>query len=156
MPWTNKQKQLAVRGCKGAGIDDDQRRDVLLRNFAHAHEGGRVTSTAAKLNSRDFEAYMAILERMAGGTLLHFSAGYWARASADSLGRMRYRARKLAAALEAAGKLESGGVGLAGWITRRVAGGIPTALEDLEYHGLMALIVGLESYAKQNAVNVAA
>ena len=46
----------------------------------------------------------------------------------------------------------AGGVGLSGWISKRVSGGTASRVEDLEYHGLKALIIGLEAYAKQNGI----
>lgn len=95
---------------------------------------------------------MAIVERFAGGQVLHFSRGYWQACGEDGLSRMRGKAARLAKILESAGKLMPGGVGLAGWIGKRVSGGATQRMEELEYHGLMALIVGLEAYGKQNGV----
>ncbi len=155
MAWTNTQKQIAARACQAAGISDEQRRDMILRHFAHAHAaGGRVTSTAPRLNNTDFEQFMAIVERHAGGKVLHFTEGYWAAHAADQYARMRRRALQAAAALEAAGKLAPGGVGLAGWISKRVARGDTDRIEALDYHGLLALILGLEAYARQNGVEL--
>lgn len=154
MPWTNKQKQLAARVCRAAGINDDQRRDVLLRSFQNAHYKGDITSTSPKLTAHDFEAFMAVVERQAGGQLLNYTANFWQRAAADWLSRMRFRARQIAATLEASGKLAPGGVGLSGWIEKRVSGGTAWRVEELEYHGLLALILQLSAYAKQNAVHL--
>ena len=77
MAWTSKQKQLAVRACRAAAISEDVRTDMILRNFAHAHYDGDITSTSPKLTNQDFAAFMAIVERHAGGKILHFTAGYW-------------------------------------------------------------------------------
>jgi hypothetical protein len=154
MPWTNKQKQLAVRACEAAGINEAQRRDVILRHFANAvAPGGRITSTSAKLTSADFEQFMAIVEGHAGGKLLHFEAGYWQSCAGDGLSRMRYRALKLAEQLEATGQLTPG-VGLAGWIEKRVTRGRTNQLAELSYHELFALINGLEAFTRQRAVAV--
>ena len=71
-----------------------------------------------------------------------------------TLARMRHRAYGHAEALEHAGKLAGGGVGLSGWINKRVSGGQANAVEELEYHGLQALIVGLSAYARQNGVTL--
>jgi hypothetical protein len=152
MAWTKKQKQLAVMACRAAGISDEQRTDLVLRNFQNAHYKGDITSTSPKLTNHDFEAFMAVVERFAGGRILHFTLGFWERAAADWLSRMRFKAQQLAAVLEAAGKLAPGGIGLAGWIQKRVSAGAARRVEELEYHGLLALILGLEAYARQNAV----
>lgn len=149
MAWTSTQKQIAVRACRAAGLNEDQRVDVILRSFPHAHSGGDITSTAPRLTSKDFCAFMAIVERFAGGKILHFTAGYWDRANADELQRMRFLVRKIAAELERSGKLAAGGVGLAGWIEKRVSKGITNRLEDLEFPALQALILQLQAYARQ-------
>ncbi len=154
MPWTDKQKSLAVRACHAAGISEDQRIDLILRNFPRAHHRGDITSTSPRLASGDFAAFMGIVERFAGGKVLHFAAGYWQRASADRLQRMRYRVNRIAAALEAAGKLQPNGVGLAGWIEKRVSGGITDRLDDLEFPAMQALLMGLEAYARQCSVRL--
>lgn len=156
MAWTNKQKQLAARACQSAGISEEQRRDLILRNFANAHDCGRITSTAPKLNAKDFEAFMSIVENFAGGQVLHFTRDYWRAAADDSLKRLRFRALRVARELELAGKLEANGVGLAGWIEKRVTSGATNRIEALDYNGLMALILGLENYARRNAVAVGA
>ena len=150
--WTAKQKQLAARACLAAGIDDHTRRDVILRNFTRAWVDGKITSTAPRLSNQDFASFMSIIERYAGGKILHFTAGYWERCAIDVLHRMRYKARRLALDLEAKGKLAPDGVGLAGWINKRVSGGEVNRLEDLDYHGLVALILQLSAYARQRPV----
>lgn len=150
MAWTNVQKQIAVRACAAAGISEQQRRDVMLRHFRNARTTDeRVTSTSSKLTNDDFEQFMAIVEAQAGGKVMHYEAGYWARKAADRWERMRHRAMRIAAALEAAGKLAPDGVGLAGWIRKRVTRGATDAIEELDYRGLLALIVGLSAYARQ-------
>ena len=154
MAWTNKQKQIAVQACRPAGITEEQRRDMILRNFANAHHQGDITSTAPKLTSNDFEAFMAVVERYAGGKVMHFTTGFWSGQATDRLKRMRHRVFDLAALLESNGKLATGGLGLAGWISKRVSGGTASRVEELEYHGLAALITGLEAYARQNGVAV--
>ncbi len=155
MAWTNKQKQMAVRACKAAGVSEEQRVDLILRNFKNAHHGGDITSTSPRLTNTDFEAFMAVVERFAGGTLLHFTAGYWQASAADHLKRMRGKAVKVAQVLELAGKLAPGGVGLAGWIQKRVSGGTASSVDQLDYHGLLALILGLEAYARHGGVELA-
>lgn len=155
MAWTNKQKQIAVRACQAARISEEQRRDLILRNFAHAHtRGGVITSTAPRLDNHDFEQFMAIVENFAGGQVLHFTPGYWKAQASDHHKRMRHRAAAIAAELEAAGKLAPGGAGLAGWIEKRVTRGETNRIEELDYHGLLALILGLEAYARQGGVEV--
>lgn len=155
MPWTKTQKQIAARACKAAGIAEEQRRDVVLRNFAHARlPDGTITSTAPRLTNRDFEQFMAVVEGFAGGQVLHFTRGYWQRHAADQWARMRHRAAAIAGELEAAGRLAPGGTGLAGWIEKRVTHGQTNRIEQLDYHGLLALILGLTAYARQNGVEL--
>lgn len=157
MAWTNRQKQIAARVCKTTGISDEQRRDMILRNIDHARlPDGRITSTAPKLNNADFEQFMAIVEQAAGGQVLHFTRDYWAESAADSLARMRHKVKSLAAELEAAGHLIPDGVGLAGWIEKRVSQGATNRLEELDDQGLRALIVGLQAYTRQRAALVPA
>lgn len=154
MAWTNTQKHTGFLGCHAAGISEAQRH-MILRQFDNARgRDGKISSTAPKLTSRDFEQFMAIVERHAGGKLLDFTAGYWQGCAEDGLSRMRSRAEKLVEVLEAAGCLAAGGVGLAGWISKCVSGGETDRLEDLDYHGLLALTLGLQSWAKQHAVAV--
>jgi len=154
MAWTNVQKSLAIRACRAAGIGEDVRIDLILRNFAHAHYDGDITSTSPKLTNQDFAAFMAIVECHAGGKILHFATGYWTNASADELQRMRHRARRIAAELEASGNLAPGGVGLAGWISKRVSDGATDRVECLEFPALQALIIGLEAYQRQCRVKL--
>jgi hypothetical protein len=157
MAWTNKQKQIAARACQAAGISDEQRREMILRNFENARmAGGRISSTSPRLTSLDFEQFMAVVEGYAGGQVLHFEAGYWQRGAADRYGRMRRKAAAIAAELEKAGALQPNGVGLAGWIERRVSRGAADRLEQLDYHGLMAVINGLQAYARQRGVKLTA
>lgn len=155
MAWTKTQKQIAARACQAARIGEEQRRDVLLRQFAHARmPDGTISSTAPRLTNRDFEQFMAIVEAHAGGRVLHFTAGYWRDHAADQWARMRRRALQVAAELEAAGKLAPGGAGLAGWIEKRVTRGETNRIEQLDYHGLLALILGLQAYARQSGVRI--
>ncbi|MGE5608864.1 MAG: hypothetical protein ACM359_06405, partial [Bacillota bacterium] len=90
------------------------------------------------------------------GQLLHFSPHYWQECAAHGLSRMRHKAQVLAQLLESHGHLTPNGVGLAGWIEKRVTAGESNRLEDLDYHGLRALIVGLEAYAWQRGVRLPA
>jgi hypothetical protein len=147
MAWTNTQKQIGIRACKAAGIDDATRRDLIMRNMPHAHFKGQITSTSPKLNNHDFESFMSVIEHFAGGQVLHFTKGYWNAKAGDYLARMRNRTLTIAGKLEAAGKLIPGGVGLKGWIEKRVTGGVTDKIECLDLHQLRALILGLESYA---------
>ena len=62
MAWTDKQKQLAVRACRAAGISEAQRVDLILRNFRHAHAGDKITSTAPALTNRDYAEFMAVVK----------------------------------------------------------------------------------------------
>ena len=151
MAWTNDQKQIAVRACKATAIGEEHRR-LILQQFEHAKYGGRVTSTAPRLTNNDFAAFMAIVEAAAGGQVLHFSRGYWDDAASDRLSRMRGKATRCAEELVKAGLLAGNGVGLAGWISKRVSGGTADSVESLDYHGLLALLLGFESYGRQNGL----
>lgn len=67
MSWTDKQKQLAVRACKGANIDDAQRELILRQLGGRAIVGDRATSTAQTLTNADFNQFMALVEVYSGG-----------------------------------------------------------------------------------------
>lgn len=156
MAWTNTQKQIAVRACNAARISEEQRREMILRHFAHAAmPDGRISSTAPRLNNEDYEQFMAIVESYAGGQVLHFTRGYWQQHAQDRYQRMRCKAMKIAAALETAGFLHADGAGLRGWIEHRVTAGQHDRIEQLDYHGLLALITSLSAYAKQRGVELA-
>lgn len=155
MAWTNTQKQIAVRACNAAGIREEQRRDMILRHFANARTpDGRITSTSPKLTNRDYEQFMAIVENYAGGKILHFTRGYWAQCAADQHARLRFRVRGIVNALVAAGLFTPDGESLRGWILNRVSKGETDCAEALDYHGLMALILGLEAFAARNGVAI--
>lgn len=155
MAWTNKQKQLAVRACREANVSDEQRRDMILRHFARAKTpDGSISSTSPKLNNADFEQFMAIVERHGGGKLLHFSRDYWQRKAVDQHQRMRAHALAVAEELERHGQLHPGGVGLRGWISRRVTNGQTDQIHELDYHGLLSLILGLHAFARQRGVDL--
>lgn len=155
MAWTNTQKQLAIRACRAAGISEEQRVDMILRNFKNAHHAGRITSTSPKLSCADYEQFMAVIERFAGGKLLHFSEWYWRDCADRWLDRLRRRVLILSGELERSGKLAACGVGLAGWIEKRVSAGATRKITDLDFHGLQALLLGLQAYARQSALPVA-
>jgi hypothetical protein len=152
MAWTNLQKSIGVQACKAAGVSDEQRVDVVLRNFGNAHYRQRISSTSPYLNNHDFAAFMAVVEGFAGGKVLYFTEGYWKKVAADYLDQMRFKVKGVAAELEKAGKLIPGGVGLKGWILKRVSGGVTDEIENLEYPAMLALITQLLAYAKQNDV----
>jgi hypothetical protein len=155
MAWSNKQKKIAVQACRFAGISEEQRIDMILRNFQNAHYGGAISSTSPRLTNDDFEAFMSIVEKQAGGKVMHFTERFWQIAASDRLKRMRFKVMTIAAELEKAGKLAPGGDGLAGWINKRVSGGLFNSVDELEYHGLLALILGLQAYARQGGIQVA-
>jgi len=155
MPWTNTQKQIAVRACKAAQVSDEQRRDMILRHFAHAKmPDGRISSTSPRLTNEDFEQFMAIVEAHGGDKVLHFSRDYFKTKAEDHYHRMRRRAYMIAQQLEAAGLLHPNGAGLSGWINKRLTHGQCERVEELDYHGLLALILSLSAYAHQNGVEI--
>ena len=150
MAWTAKQKSLAVRACKAAGVSEQQRTDVILRNFANAEYGGDITSTSPKLTNHDFEQFMAIVESHAGGRLMSFERGHWQRAAADRWQRMRHRCQQMADQLQAAGHFSADS--LAGWIAKRVTNGRADQLDQLDFDGLRALSLQLASFCRQRGV----
>jgi hypothetical protein len=153
MAWTTKQKSIAATACKAAGISDDQRIDMILRNFPNAHHAGGITSTSPKLTHHDFAQFMSIVEGFAGGKVLHFTAGYWKVAASDRWQRMKRRCEMLDASLQAGGVFSPGS--LAGWISKRVTAGDHDRLDELDYHQLSALMLQLESLCRQRGVKAA-
>lgn len=159
MAWSNKQKAIAATACKRAGVSDEHRR-LVLRQFENAMfdaEGRRCdepTSRSKRLTNADFEQFMAIVERSAGGTVEGYAHHHWQRKADDYLHRMRHRAERIAQQLEAAGHLAADGKGLAGWISKRITSGTADRLDQLDYHGLLALILGLTSWAHQRGVKL--
>lgn len=121
---------------------------------------GHVTSTSPRLTDKDFEQFMAFIESWCGGAIAGWDRGYWARKSGDALARMRWLAQRIANTLELSPRaddpskrlLEPDGVGLAGWISARVARGRTDRLDDLLYPELRALIDGLKDYADRHGV----
>lgn len=152
MSWTKSQKQTAIIACRNAGIDEDHR-ELILRQFPHAMHKGRITSTSPALSNTDFEQFMAIIERTAGGELPKFTMHYWQKKAEDHLARMRSLALALNQQLEATGNLEPNCVGLAGWI-RRMTHGEKEILADLDYHELYKVIEGLKVYANRRGVRM--
>lgn len=161
MPWSNTQKQIAVRAARVAGLADEYRR-LVLRQFPNSlfdEEGApsrEPSSKSAKLTNADFEGFMGVIEYHAGGQIqgggLSYSRGYWQAKAADPLQRVRHLAARIAAALVNAGKLE--GDGLASWIPRHVTGGRPAGLAELSGRELHALINGLRGFARNAGVEV--
>lgn len=161
MAWTTAQKRLAAMACRAAGIDDDHRK-LILRQFDHAHydaAGKRSTEPSSKskrLTNADFDQFIAILERSAGGQLKTGNRTYppthFQDKADDVLARVRFKAQAIADALVAAGVFDREGVSLAGWISKRVAQGEKDRLAQLDYHELHALITGLTAFAKGRGV----
>lgn len=153
MPWSKKQKALAVQSCRAAGIGDEHRK-LILRQTPNAvnKRTGEPSSTSSRLDDRDFEQFMAIVERASGGTIKGYAPAYWTRSADDYLQRMRCRARRHVCDLVAAGKLADVEQSLRGWIRNRVCKGEHKPLEALDYDELRALICGLQAYARQESV----
>jgi len=144
-----------MQACKHAGISEEQRVDVLLRQFDRSRYRGDITSTSPRLNQADFEAFMAIVERMSpGGRIMRFMKGYWDAKAGDWLQRMRHRVLRIAGALERAGILAGDGAGLSGWILHRVTNERTGKLEELNFHELQALMFGVASFATKHHVDV--
>jgi hypothetical protein len=144
----------------------DQYRKLTSRQLpnsmydADGREADEPSGTSKRLTNSDFETFMAIVERHAGDQVKTATKTYpvhhWLHKADDRLQRMRHYAQQLADALADAGLLDAAGVGLAGWISRRVTDGRTDRLADLEYHELHALINGLRAYARRNGVAVKA
>jgi len=157
MPWTDTQKQIAVRAARAAGLSDENRKLVLLQlpnsKFdRHGKPTGEASSTSARLNQSDFEQFMAYVERWAGGRVLDYDAGYWACSAGDGLARFRHRITRLVNTLELEGHLEKDGVGLRGWIDQRVKDGAGVKYEDLSYTQLRDLHLGLLNYGRRHGL----
>lgn len=136
--------------CKAAGINEAQRRDVILRNIANAEHDGDITSTSPRLTDADFEKFMAIVEQHAGGTILSFSPGHWQAHATDRYSRMRYRVERIAQAIRDAGLFHA--QSLEGWIKARVTKGLPAELSALDFNQLQALLLQLQAFAKQRGI----
>lgn len=85
MSWTDKQKALAVRACKDAHINTEQRELILRQLGGRAVVGERATSTSGALTNADFNQFMAIVEQYSGGQIktrgrggkLLYRVGHW-------------------------------------------------------------------------------
>lgn len=166
MAWTDTQKQIAVRACRAAGLDDGQRK-LILRQFSRAFfdEQGRhvdePTSKSMKLTNADFEQFMALVERWAGGQIRlpggkAYSRDYWASKADDRAQRPRDLVRRIALVLEQNGLLAPHGQGLSGWIQEQITDGVSADLDSLSPDQLHALINGLRAYARRHGLQDAA
>ncbi len=164
MAWTNAQKSLFAQACKTIGYGQEQRHMVLssFRNATSASTD-HPTSTSKRLNNADFEHAMAIVENASGGHIkvkwtvsgkLRFGALHFARKADDDLARMRRLAGAIVAQLEASGNLEPNGVGLAGWIEKRITRGRTNRIDQLTYKEMHALINSLRSYSNDHGVKL--
>ena len=156
MIWKKKQKQRFVIACKEIGYGEEQRH-AILSMLPHAITSSKPhpSSTSPRLNQADFEQAMAVVESMTPGNRIKgFDALHFAKKADDYLGNMRRKAGAIAGRLEAAGQLEPGGVGLSGWISKRVTGGGTDRLDQLNYNELYNLIEGLKKYARRNSVRI--
>lgn len=126
MAWSNKQKQIAVRACRQAGVDDAARK-LILRQFSNAMTSTGPSSTAAKLDNTDFERFMAVIEDRAGGKVLHFSTHYFQdKAASRSTSASERQAAKIDQLYhlfeqQAAGGLKGHGTYGFGGLVRRVS-----------------------------------
>ncbi len=159
MAWSKLQRQIAAMACRHAGLDEADRR-TLLRQLPNARKVEPPSSRAPDLTQGEFETFMARVEWIAGGKLPRYSAWYWQdQVGGDgTLKRMRYLVRCIATTLElnhnADGEplLAPDGVGLAGWISKRVTGGRTSRLEQLNQSELKALILGLRDHGTRHGV----
>lgn len=166
MAWSREQKALAARSCTSCGLDDDMRL-LILRQFPAAVHEGRVTSTSPRLGQSEFEQFMAIVERHAGGQIkLRNKRGeiektwplhHWQRrAEVGDTRRLRWLALKIDRELQQSlANWAKDGEGLRGWIESRVTHGRTDDLEQLTYQELRDLINGLRAYARRNRVRQA-
>lgn len=156
MSWSKDQKKLFVIACKAIGYGEEQRH-AILSMLPHAVTSSKPhpSSTSKRLNQADFEQAMAVVESMTPDKQIKgFGALHFAKKADDYLGNMRRKVGAIAGRLEAAGKLEPGGAGLAGWISSRVTGGGTDRLDQLDYNELYNLIEGLKKYAARNGVRL--
>lgn len=159
MAWSKNQKQIAVRACREAGIDDEQRK-LILRQFARSlydaqgRPTGTPSSTSKRLNNSDYEQFMAVVERVhPKQQILEFSMGYWQRKAGDDTQRMRHLALQISECLSAS-ITSWGPTALANWIRERVAGGQTDRLDDLDSEQLHALINGLRAFGHRHGVKL--
>lgn len=144
MAWTNEQKKVAIISCRYACIDDDHRA-LLLRQFPRAMHEGRVTSTSPHLTNADFEQFMAMVERQAGGQLPRYTKHYWRDKADDVLHRTRRLLQKYAIQIEARGILKLGG-----FIRSRITDGRTDRPEDLSAKELDITLKALRAIARRN------
>lgn len=155
MGWSTQQIQTAAIAARSAGLDDARRR-LVLRQLPRAMycAGGRSTepsSRSPRLTQADFEIYMSICERTAGGTLEGYATGHWAARSDGEWRRMHRLIEQLGAdlaALGAPGWAINQATALEGWIKARVNPD-KTTVQELDYSELHALINGLRAVKKR-------
>ncbi len=174
MSWSNKQKGIAARACKG-WMADEHRRMIL----GYGEFGGRAffdrngnrskvaSTTSKRLTQRDFELFMSIVESCRDRPVEGFSKRYWEeRANEGTRRRMRFHVQKLANTLELTcysdadahlpdsdrrRALEPHGVGLRGWV-RNMTNGRTDDLDDCVEGELYALAEGLKAYGRRHGV----
>lgn len=168
MGWTPKQRQIAARAAKQAGLSDEHRKLILRQCEGRAVlADGSISSTAQRLNQSDFEHYMATVESFAGGKVAvggragqGFSDGYWAGKASDDTQRLRHLAVRIAnwmTLTDDAGNeplLTGDGVGLASWISKRVTNGRTDDINELSSAELHVLINGLRAFARRHGRKV--
>jgi hypothetical protein len=151
MPWSKDQKRVAAVAARSAGLDDEARR-LVLRQFPRAVHRGRVTSTSPRLNQSDFEQYMAILERSAGGRLDRWPPHHWQRKADDDRARMRRLVRSLEFGRQRDGALRTDAMTWARARIATVGDQDKRDLAQLDHHELSALINQLQAFSRATPV----
>jgi len=166
MPWSDKQKQIAVRACKAAGIRDESRKLLLLQtqNSLFDREGRAAehpSSTSLRLNNSDFDHHMATIEIASSGRIkttdgagkFIYSWGYWSGQFAGETRRQKNLIVRIVNTLELEGIFKHDGSSLANWIRTRVTAGRTDRLDDLTPDETSKLIEGLKAYCKREMKN---
>ena len=144
MAWTAHQIKTHAMACRAAGMSDEHRK-LLLRQFTA--EG---SSKARELSNADFEQFMAIVERSAGGQVLSFSVGYWQKQADDGMTRTRHLIRQLDQYLLDQGIHHAGS--LAAQVERMTK--TKTDLDACEGQELHKVLNALRSMARRHGLDV--
>jgi hypothetical protein len=100
MGWKPKQLKAAGAAAYAAGFERDHV-DMILRQFENrAIFEGKLTRKSPDLNDSDFEVYMGICERAAGGKLGKFDRGRFSDTAERELHRIRFVALRRPAGLD--------------------------------------------------------
>ena len=161
MGWSDKQKQIAVRACKGALIDDAQRELILRQLDGRAIVQDRATSTAPTLTNADFNRFMELVEVYSGGQVkirngngrYVYGYGHWQLQQQDNVRvQLIYVAKRIANTLFLEGVPER----LEGVIAQATRGRIKDTgdLDDLDEAEARKVVHALRAVADRHNVKL--